>query len=320
MHYAVRRTVLADANRDSSHGPRRRFRATLAAFSLPALAAQIIWGLSVVALKYTVSELDTYLVGFLRVFLSALILLIALYRQEGSIGVPRHLWPRLILIGAVGMGINTILWQNGLALTAASNAALISNASPIFALILAVGIGQEVLVRRRVIGMLVALVGAGLVVGTDGLDLGASNALGNLLIVGAIFCWAAYNVFGVPLLRSISPLRVTTWAMILASATMVAFSPLGVRNWDVGSAGLLAWGGLAYAVVLGTIVATTIWSSAVQRIGTSAAMIYAYLSPILSVAFAALLLGERILPIQALGAAFVIAGVTLSQGRRIKVG
>jgi drug/metabolite transporter (DMT)-like permease len=49
-------------------------------------------------------------------------------------------------------------------------------------------------------------------------------------------------------------------------------------------------------------------------------MIYAYLSPILSVACAALLLGERIEPIQALGAAFVIAGVTLSQGRRVKAG
>jgi drug/metabolite transporter (DMT)-like permease len=295
-------------------------RAALVRFSLPALLAQVIWGFSVIALKYCVTELDPYVAGFLRVFVSALILLVALYRQEGSVGMPRHLLPRIFLIGAIGMGVNTILWQNGLARTAASNAALISNASPIFALALAVGIGQEKLVRRRVAGMLVALVGAGLVVGADGLDLGATNALGNLLIVGAIFCWAAYNVFGVPLLRSISPLRVTTWAMIFASGTMAALSPWGVQNWNVGSVGILAWGGLAYAIVLGTVVATTIWSGAVQRIGASAAMVYAYLSPILSVAFAALLLGERIQPIQALGAAFVIAGVTLSQGRRVKAG
>ena len=45
-------------------------------------------------------------------------------------------------------------------------------------------------------------------------------------------------------------------------------------------------------------------------------MIYSYLSPVLAVAFAALLLAERLTLAQAIGAAFVLAGVTLSNGPR----
>jgi drug/metabolite transporter (DMT)-like permease len=295
-------------------------RNALALFSLPALIAQAVWGLNTVALKYTVGQLDPYITGFLRAALAGLLLVVILHRREGSLGVPRHLWPRLVLVGVVGMGFNMMLWQIGLSRTSATNAVLLTNASPIFALALAVGIGQEKLVRRRVAGMLVALLGAGLVVGTDGFRLTSESSVGNLMALGAVFCWAAYNVFGVPLLRSISPLRVTTWAMLIAAATMLVFSPLGVRQWDVSHVDAIAWSGVIYGVVLGTVCGTTLWSRALQTIGATATMVYSYLSPILAIGFAALLLGERIQAIQILGATFVIAGVTLSQGRRIRAG
>jgi O-acetylserine/cysteine efflux transporter len=107
--------------------------------------------------------------------------------------------------------------------------------------------------------------------------------------------------------------------MLLAGLTLLVLSPVGVRNWDVSHVSPLAWGGLAYSIVLGTVVATSLWSGAVKSVGASATMIYAYLSPILSVGFAALLLGEHLQVIQVVGALFVLAGVTLSQGRRVKV-
>ena len=209
------------------------------------------------------------------------------------------------------MGINTIFWQYGLAQTAATNAALISNASPIFALILAVGIGQEKLVpQARALGMLVALAGAALVVGTDGLDFGAGSAAGNLLsrrrnrLLGRLQ----------RLWRSAAALDFALAGHDLGDDSRRAdtprLSPVGVRNWDVSHVSPLAWSGLAYSILFGTVVAATLWSGAVKSVGASGAMIYAYLSPILSVGFAALLLGEHLQAMQVVGALFSSPGVS----------
>lgn len=285
-------------------------------FSLPALAAQLIWGLNVSTMKIAIAEIDAYLIGMARNFVAGLILMAVLIRLEGRVGLEARHWPRMVLVAVVGMGLNTILWQSGLERSTATNAALISSVSPIFALTMAVAIGQEILVGRRVIGMLLALLGVVLVIQTDGFAFSSSSTVGNLLLIGCAGTWAAYNVIGVPLLRYYSPLKVTAWSMLLGSAAMALFSPFGVSNWSVDRASPMAWFGVVYAVVFGTIFAQTLWTRALHTLGASNTMIYSYLSPVLAVAFAALLLAEHLTVLQAIGACFVLLGVTLSNGVR----
>ena len=285
-------------------------------FSLPALVAQLIWGLNVSTMKIAISDLDACLIGMVRNFVAGLILMAVLARVEGRVGLEARHWPRMVVVAVLGMGLNTILWQSGLERSTATNAALISSVSPIFALTMAVAIGQEILMVRRVIGMLLALVGVVLVIQTDGFAFTSSSTIGNLLLLGCAGTWAAYNVIGVPLLRYYSPLKVTAWSMLLGSAAMVLASPFSVKNWSVAHASPIAWFGVAYAVVFGTIIAQTLWTRALHTLGASNTMIYSYLSPVLAVAFAALLLAERVTVFQAAGAVFVLTGVTLSNGVR----
>jgi drug/metabolite transporter (DMT)-like permease len=307
----------ADKKVDVSPGPVRFIAETFGnRLSLPALGAQLIWGLNVSTMKITIVEMDAYLVGMVRNMVAGLILLVVLVRLEGRIGLAWQHWPRMFLVALVGMGLNTMLWQTGLSKSTATNAALISSVSPIFALIMALAIGQEILVRRRVIGMLLALAGVVLVIQTDGLTFNDSSVVGDLLLVGCAGTWAAYNVMGVPLLRFYSPLKVTTWAMLLGSIAMALFSPLVVNRWDVSHASAMAWFGVVYAIVFGTVFAQTLWTRALHVLGASSTMIYSYLSPVLAVAFASVLLAERLSPAQVIGAVLVLAGVTLSNGFR----
>lgn len=296
--------------------PARLLERVASRFSLPALVAQLIWGLNVSTMKIAVAEMDPYLVGMVRNLLAGLVLMGVLWRREKRLGFERRHWPRLLLTATLGMGVNTILWQTGLSKSTASNAALISSVSPIFALIIAVMLGQERLVVRRILGMVVALAGVVLVIQTDGLRLASDNLIGDLIIVGSACTWASYNVFGVPLLRFYSPLKVTAWCMLLSTVTLAALSPVGVHQWDLARSSPMAWFGVAYAVLFGTIVAQTLWNKSLLALGASRTMIYSYLSPVLAVGFAALLLAERLSLIQALGAALVLAGVSLSNGPR----
>ncbi len=290
---------------------------TLAAqVSMPALAAQIIWGFQVSAMKLAVSELDPYLVGMARACLAGLAVLVVVGRTEQSLGLRTRHWPRMLAVGFVGMGLNTVFWQLGLAKSTATNAALISSASPVWALVLAVAFGYERLVRRRVAGMALALLGVVLVIQVDGLKLGGETLLGDLLLVGCSFTWACYNVLAVPLLRVYSPMKVTAWAMLIGSACLLLFIPLGVRSLDVAGVSAGAWLGLIYAIAVGASVAHSLWTKAVRTLGPSAALVHSYLMPVVAVAVAALLLGEQLTLAQAVGAVFVLAGVTLANSRR----
>jgi drug/metabolite transporter (DMT)-like permease len=251
-----------------------------------------------------------------RSFVAGLVMMFFLLRSGESLGfAPRH-WPRMLVVAVIGMGLNTVLWQNGLKLSTATNAALISSVSPIFALTMVLASGQETLVLWRLAGLLLAMGGVVLVIQTDGFSLSGANVLGDILILGCAVTWALYNVSAVPLLRAYSPLKVTAWAMLLGSASMAAFGSIGVQSWDTSRASLEAWGGLAFAITFGTVVAQTLWTRTVRSIGASATMIYSYLNPVLAVVFAAILLGETLSPTQAAGAALVLVGVGLSTRRR----
>jgi drug/metabolite transporter (DMT)-like permease len=296
----------------STSRARRILGAAGSRFSLPALTAQLIWGFNVTAMKLAVTELDPYLVGMTRACLAGLILMLAVRRVEGRVGLEARHWPRMLLVAVVGMGLNTVFWQTGLSKSTATNSALISNISPICALVMAVAHGQERLVGRRVAGMALALVGVALVIQTDGLALRSDSLVGDLFLLGSSFTWAGYNVFAVPLLRTYSPLKVTAWSMLLGSAALAAFSPLGVRSWSVATASPVAFLGIAYAILFGTIVAQTLWSRTVRALGASGTMIYGYLSPVLAVTIASIVLGERLGAVQAIGAAFVLTGVTVA--------
>ena len=302
------------ARRDLATSP-RRFNSAIGKFarqfSLSALTAQLIWGLNVSTMKLAVAEIDPYLAGLFRVFFAGIILLIVLARTEGHIGLARHHWPRMVLVAVTGMGINTMFWQTGLSMSTATNAALLSSASPIFAMILAVVIGQERLVRGRVIGTAIALTGVVLVIQTDGLHLGA-NLLGDGFLIGSAITWAAYNVLGVPLLRYYSPLKVTAWSMILGAMAMMLFSPWEVHHWNLLHVSPVAWFGIAFGVIFGSVIAQTLWSQTLNSLGASGTMIYSYLSPVLAVGFAWLLLAERLSLLQAVGATLVLGGVTVS--------
>lgn len=307
-HAAERRSALS------------RIRAAVLAagarLSLPAVVAQAIWGLNVSAMKTTIAEIDPYLVGMSRAFLAGVVLMAWLVRTEGSVWLHARHWPRMLFVAFVGMGLNTVFWQTGLSMSSATNSALISNISPLCGLLMAVALGQERLVGRRVAGMGLALVGVALVIQADGLGLRGDGLIGDLFLVSSAFTWAAYNVFAVPLLRVYSPLKVTAWSMLIGSAAMGLLSPLGVRDWEVLDASAVAWLGLAYSIVLGTIVAQTLWTRTVRVLGASGTMVYGYLSPVLAVAFASALLGERLGLAQVVGAIFVLGGVTLANSVR----
>jgi drug/metabolite transporter (DMT)-like permease len=82
-----------------------------------------------------------------------------------------------------------------------------------------------------------------------------------------------------------------------------------------GEVGPAAWAALAYATLLSLLVAYVIWNRSVQLVGPSRTAIYMCLTPVIAVVAAAVMLGERPRPLQAVGAVLILGGVLLVRGR-----
>jgi drug/metabolite transporter (DMT)-like permease len=82
---------------------------------------------------------------------------------------------------------------------------------------------------------------------------------------------------------------------------------------DWSAVGWQGWSALGYATILSLLVAYLIWNRSVKVVGPSRTVIYMCLTPLIAVATAAVFLGERPRPLQAVGAALIIGGVLVTR-------
>ena len=81
-----------------------------------------------------------------------------------------------------------------------------------------------------------------------------------------------------------------------------------------------AWAAPAYSTIFAVVVGYVLWYTGVQRIGSVCTAIYSNLTPFVSLVSAAVLLGDRLAPLQLIGAVVVIAGIWLTRRGRSGVG
>jgi drug/metabolite transporter (DMT)-like permease len=185
---------------------------------------------------------------------------------------------------------------------------------PSIVALLAVALGFEPLRPKVLGGVLVATVGVVLVVAARGAGFGGTTMAGDLLTLGAVICWAGYTLGLRVLPPEVSPLRVTMVTTVAGTPGLVLAGLPEMLGMDWSAVGWQGWAALGYATFLSLLVAYVIWNRSVQVVGPSRTVIYMCLTPLVAVVTAAVFLGERPMPLQAVGAALIIGGVLLTRG------
>lgn len=207
---------------------------------------------------------------------------------------------------ALYLGLNFVAMQT----LEASMAAIIASTMPLLVALFGwLAMGE----RMRPLGM------AGLVVGF----LGVAIIMGSRISQGVDLYGLALCVLGVIALTAatlsvreassggnvlmIVGLQMLMGAAALGLASVVAGERLEIAwSWQLGAA-------FAYTTLFPGLIATLIWFLLVRRIGAVRAATFHFLSPFFGVSIAALLLGERLGPMDALGVAVVMAGILAVQ-------
>ena len=291
--------------------PLRLPSATTRAAEIGLLVMVVIWGVNFSVIKVGLAALEPHAFNALRYPMAAALLTAGL-AATGRLGLPdRADFPRIIGLGILGHVIYQLLFIHGMDHTRAGNASLLLATAPIHTAILSGVLDHDRIGTRGWAAIGAAFAGMGLVVGTGpgGLSFASGTLTGDLLILAAAAMWALYTVGARDVVRKYGSLRVTTWVLWLGALSLFL---LGVPDlMAVGSVSATAWAAVAYSGLLGIAVAQLLWYRGVRLIGSTHTSSFQNLVPVLAILVAWAWLGEVPTAGQVVGAAVIIAAVSV---------
>jgi drug/metabolite transporter (DMT)-like permease len=272
-----------------------------------------IWACNFIAMRFVLREVPLLAVGALRFLGAGLLLLLVLRLSEGSIGIARPLWGRILLLGIIGNSIYQTLFMVALERTTVGNTAILLATSPLQTALLGWAVGMERPSRHLIVGLVLALIGAGMVVSGDGVTLDVSTLVGDFAALGAAFCWAAFTLGVRKLPVELSPLRVTALTTVAGAPLLLILGAPDLARLAWGSITATAWSGLAYSIALSIGVAYLLWNASIAAVGPNRTAIFNSLTPLLAMLIAWPALGEVPGAPQWAGGTLIVAGVVVGR-------
>jgi drug/metabolite transporter (DMT)-like permease len=270
------------------------------------------WGTNWLATKIGVDAVPPITFAAARSLgMGVVMLLLAGPRAVGSLfaGAP----VRCTLVGAL---TNTATYAGlywGITRLSTGLTAIVNNAlMPIGLLVFGLMLGEETISRRRVAGIALGVAGLSLLFARRTGDAVDAAALAAVALGTLAYCLG--SVLARPLLRQASPLAVGGVQMLAGGVLLVPIAVL-LEQPDAGAlAGLLkpavlaSWAWLVFA---GGAFAVWIYLRLIRDWGPTRAGMYAFVSPVIATALGAVVLGERLGPIEIAGALVMLAAAGL---------
>jgi drug/metabolite transporter (DMT)-like permease len=284
------------------------------------LALGAIWGCSFLFIKLGLQSFTPVQVAFGRLVVGATVLL-AITRATGTpLPRDRSTWRHLAVVGLLFCSIPFTLFAYGETQVSSILAGIINAVTPLTTLVIVLAaFPEERPTRERIAGLTIGFAGVLVVLGVwDGL--GAGEVLGILACVAAVTCYGVAFPYTRRHLTATGdgPLALATGQVLLGAiflAPVVVGSALvdgiGITT-PIGPDTIL---GMLALGTLGSGIAYVLNTRIVMAAGGTVASSVTYVTPLVAVLVGTALLGEPLAWHQPVGAAIVLAGVAVSQGR-----
>ncbi len=296
-----------------------------------ALAVTVLcWGSMVPLMHELLHRYDALEIAVLRYAVAAPLLLAIMVSPVGgrppATGTLAGALPRLLILGTLGVAAFATAYTFGIFYAGPVQAAIVSSAGPVIAVVLGWFLNRDVPDRTLLLGIAVAVPGTALA-----LSAGNANALavespwtlafGVALVLLANVSWSLYSALARRWMDGWPPVALT------ASTIAVGGILFTVAYLAAGLAGLVrfppAWptpldaGLFVFVAVFGICFGVVCWNLGVARLGLSLASLYLNLMPIVAIGLAALL-GAEVTLAHLAGTALVIIGLGGAQLKRLR--
>lgn len=296
----------------------------------PALAISVtlvFWASAFVAIRHLVEEFGPGALALGRLAIGALALsVVVLWTRLRSgarlVRPSASQWWRLAAIGVLWYGVYQVALNTAELHIDAGTASLVLQLSPVVIALLAALVLGERFTRWLGAGLALAFAGVALIAfSSGGSDGGDRPLVGVALCLVSVVAYAVSVVLQKPLATSIPAVQLTWMACSIGALVTLPWAGRLVGDLGEASTSSILW--LVFLGVFPTAVAFTTYGYALQHLSASQLGITTYAVPVISIALAALFLGEAPAPLAYVGGLVALIGVAVARHRppvRIEAG
>lgn len=279
------------------------------------LAFALMWSSAFTSARMIVVDAPPLLALSLRFLFSGLIGCGIAAAMGQTWRLSRAQWKSTLIFGlcqnALYLGLNFVAMQR----VGASVASIIASTMPLIVALLGWAVFRDRIRPLAVAGLIAGVLGVALIMGarlSGGVDpVGVALCFGGALALAI----ATLSVRGAASGGNV--LMIVGLQMFVGAAILIVVSAF-TEDWSaIRWSQKLVWA-FIYTTLIPGVLATWVWFRLVGRIGAIKAATFHFLNPFFGVAIAALVLGEKLGPLDLVGVAIITAGilaVQLSKGR-----
>ncbi|KXH69932.1 MAG: hypothetical protein AM326_04885 [Candidatus Thorarchaeota archaeon SMTZ-45] len=286
------------------------------------LAVTVLWASSLIFAKIVFVELTPIAFVALRYTIACPILIpmaqFARRRQKPSVESRKH-WKAVVAAGLAGPFLSQVMQYIGLNMTTASDAVLLLNFTPVFAVILAAAVIDERMTVTKLLGLAMATLGATMIVFNPAAvdpNISPTRLIGDIILIASTFFFAVNGIIGKIAVKSVDSVSLTLYSTLSAVpflwVSVILFEDLSVllalspETWII-----IIWVG-----IVNTALAFMLYYESMKHIEASKVQIALNLIGVWGVLMSIPILGETISLLQILGGAVTIFGVIMVQRGR----
>jgi len=237
-----------------------------------------------------------------------LLVILLLLRGRKGLQLPRRDLLHTILLGILGVAASNYFYYLAIQKTNVATAIILQYTAPAWVLLYLVARGQQKATVQRVTAVALAVLGSALAIGVGGGGF-RSNALGLMAAVLASFSFAFYNLGGHDILARHDRWKILLYTLASATAFWIVVNP----PWKIVAAQYEAgqWLFLVVFAMTSVLLPFSLYFAGLQHLDATSAIVGSCLEPVFSIVIAAVVLGEGVRPLQALGVIIVLAAIIL---------
>ncbi len=256
-------------------------------------------------------------INLVRVGVSLVLFWVLFLFKRPEKKVEKKDFPALIVCALMAIGLNQLLFIQGLSFTFPIHAALLTLITPILITIIAARILRERITIAKLVGLLLGAFGAVLLVSQREITAPGENVfLGDILVILSAVAYTFYFILVKPLMNKYSAVQVIRWIFTIGFVITFPFCFTQFTNitWDVFT--FKDWFFLFLVVVPGTFLAYVFNVYGIQKLSASKAGAYIYSQPVFAVVIAIIFLKEQLSLYKIAAGLLIFAGVFLSNRKK----
>jgi drug/metabolite transporter (DMT)-like permease len=273
------------------------------AFRLFLLSA--VWGISFLLIKWSGEVFPPLWVALLRCVFGAAVLWLALRLGRHALP-PAHLWKPLLLVALFNNVVPWTFFAWGEQSVSSNIAAILNATTPLFTLLISLGVRETAPSTRVILGVLLGLGGVGLTV-AGGLSGGHASVLGVSVLAAAGLGYALATVVAKRTLGGLNPVGLATTQLSLAGLMLLPTALMGPAPAVLSSQAVLS---VLFLGVFGSGFAYLLYYGLLARISSTQVSAVTYLLPIWGLFWGAVA-GERVGLLSVVGVGVILVGLAL---------